>query len=123
MSAAGAGPSVTGMLHNARERLTKVKRRRPRLYAARHVAKGVGQVLLAVVGVGLAVRFLPLPDLPLPSLDVPELPRPDLSVPGWLAAILGTAKFWGPILAGVLVALGELARRRKGDQERETKED
>jgi hypothetical protein len=123
MSAADVRPSVTGMVNNAHERLAKLERERPRLYAARHVAKGAGQVLLAVVGVGLAVRFLPLPDLPLPSLDVPELPRPDLSVPGWLAAILGTAKFWGPILAGVLVALGELARRRKGDQERETKED
>ena len=123
MSAADARRSVAGMGHNAHERLAKLERERPRLYAARHVAKGVGQVLLAVVGVGLAVRFLPLPDLPLPNLDVPELPRPDLSVPGWLAAILGTAKFWGPILAGVLIALGELERRRKRDQERETKED
>ena len=122
MSAAGARPSVTGMAYKAHERLAKLKRERPRVYAARHVAKGVGQVLLAVVGVGLAVRFLPLPDLPLPNLDVPELPRPDLSVPGWLAAILGTAKFWGPILAGVLVALGELERRRKREQEHETKE-
>jgi hypothetical protein len=123
MSAADARRSVTGMVHNARERLGKLEREHPRLYAARHVAKGTGQVLLAVVGVGVAVRFLPLPDLPLPNLDVPELPRPDLSVPGWLAAILGTAEFWGPILAGFLVALGELERRRKRDKARETKED
>jgi hypothetical protein len=118
MSGAGAGRSVAGMLHNANERLSKVKRRRPRLYAARHVAKGVGQVLLAVVGVGLAVRFLPLPDLPLPDVDLPGLPGPDFSRPGWLAAIVGTAKFWMPILIGLLVALGELGRRRK----HETKE-
>jgi hypothetical protein len=111
------------MVQDAHERLAKLKRERPRLYAARHVAKGAGQVLLAVVGIGLTVRFLPLPELPLPDVDLPELPRPDLSVPGWLAVIVGTAKFWGPILAGVLVALGELARRRKRDQERETKED
>jgi hypothetical protein len=123
MSAASARRSVTGMVQNAHERLAKLERERPRLFAARHVAMGAGKALLAVVGVGLAVRFLPLPDLPLPNLDVPELPRPDLSVPSWLAAILGTAKFWGPILVGVLVALGELERRRKRDQERETKED
>jgi hypothetical protein len=123
MSPAVARRSVRAMVQNARERLGKLERERPRLYAARHVAKGAGQALLAVVGVGVAVRFLPLPDLPLPNLDVPELPRPDLSVPGWLAAILGTAKFWGPILAGVLVGLGELERRRKRDQMRETKED
>jgi hypothetical protein len=123
MSAPDARRSVTGMVDNANERLAKLERERPRLYAARHVAKGAGQALLAVVGVGLAVRFVPLPDLPMPNLDVPELPRPDLSVPGWLAAIVGTAKFWGPILAGLLVALGELERRRKRDRERETKED
>jgi hypothetical protein len=123
MSPAGRRPSVSGMVQDAHERLAKLKRERPRLYAARHVAKGAGQVLLAVVGIGLTVRFLPLPELPLPDVDLPELPRPDLSVPGWLAVIVGTAKFWGPILAGVLVALGELARRRKRDQERETKED
>jgi hypothetical protein len=123
MSAASARRSVTAMVHNASERLAKVKRERPRLYAARHVAKGVGQVLLAVLGVGLAVRFLPLPDLPLPNLDVPEFPGPDLSVPGWLAAILGTAKFWVPILIGILVAIGEAGRRRKRDHEPETKED
>jgi hypothetical protein len=123
MSAASARRSVTVMVHDAHERLAKLERKRPRLYAARHVAKGVGQVLLAVVGVGVTVRFLPLPDLPLPNLGVPELPRPDLSAPGWLVAIVGTAKLWGPILAGALVALGELERRRKRDQERETKED
>jgi hypothetical protein len=122
MSGAGARPSVTGMVHNARERLANLERKRPRLYAARHVAKGVGQVLVAVVGFGLAVRFLPLPDLPLPDVDLPGLPAPDFSLPGWLAAIVGTAKFWVPVLIGILVALGEVERRRKREQEHETKE-
>jgi hypothetical protein len=110
MSAPDARRSVTGMVRNAHERVAKLERERPRLYAARHVAKGVGQVLLPLIGIGLAVRFLPLPDLPRPTLDVPELPPPDISVPGWLAAILGTAKFWGPVLAGLLVALGRAGK-------------
>jgi hypothetical protein len=101
------------MVQNARHRLVKLERERPRLYAARHVAKGVGKVLAAVIGIGLVVRFLPLPDLPLPNVDLPGLPGPDLSPPGWLAAILGTAKFWLPVVIGILVALGELERRRK----------
>jgi hypothetical protein len=101
------------MVQRAHDRLAKLERERPRLFAARHVAKGVGQVLLAVIGLGLAVRFLPFPDLPLPDVDLPGLPGPDLSPPGWLAAILGTAKFWVPILIGALVALGELERRRR----------
>jgi hypothetical protein len=122
MSAAGAGRSVTAMAYDAHDRLAKLERERPRVYAARHVAKGVGQVLLAVVGIGLAVRFLPLPAVPLPDLDLPGLPSPDISLPGWIASVLSTAKFWGPILAGILVALAELDRRRKRDQERETKE-
>jgi hypothetical protein len=110
MSAPDARRSVTDMVRNAHERVAKLERERPRLYAARHVAKGVGQVLLPLIGIGLAVRFLPLPDLPRPTLDVPELPPPDISVPGWLAAILGTAKFWGPVLAGLLVALGRAGK-------------
>jgi hypothetical protein len=122
MSPAVARRSVIAMVQNAHGRLAKLQRQRPRLYATRHVAKGAVQVLLAVVGIGLAVRFLPLPDLPLPDIDVPDLPRPDVAAPGWLGAILGTTKFWLPILAGILVALGELGRRRKRDQERE-KED
>jgi hypothetical protein len=101
------------MVRNAHDRLANLERERPRLYAARHVAKGVGQVLAAVIGIGLAVRFLPLPDLPLPNVDLPGLSVPDLPLPGWLAAILGTAKFWLPVLIGILVALGELERRRK----------
>jgi hypothetical protein len=70
MSAASARRSVAGMVHNAHERLAKLERERPRLYAARHMAKGVG------------------------------------ADPG-----------------RVLIALGELERRRRRDQERDKKED
>jgi hypothetical protein len=50
---------------------------------------------------------LDLPDVPWPDVDLP-----DLSVPGWLAAVLGTAKIWGPLLVAVVLAVVEVRRKR-----------
>ena len=80
---------------------------------ARHVAKGVGQALLAVIGIAFLARFLPelslpsidLPDIPLPSVDLPELP-------GWVKDVLRTKQYWLPILVGVALALREWRKRR-----------
>jgi hypothetical protein len=105
------------MVRDASNRLTRLKHERPRVYAARHVARGAGEVLLAVVGIGLLIRFLPLPDVPLPNIDLLDLPFPDVSLPDWLSATLRTSKFWAPIVIGALIALAELEKRRGRQRE------
>ncbi len=70
-------------------RRARLQRERPGLYAACHVAKGVGKALLALIGIAFLVKFLPtipwpsidLPELPLPSIDLPELPLPSINLP------------------------------------------
>lgn len=103
-------------------------RRHPALYASHHAAAGVAKVLLGLIGIGFLLRLLPdiSIDLPLPSIDIPwppfdlpDLPDllpdlPDLPpLPGWVRAILESAKYWGPILAGVAYAIVEYRRRRR----------
>ncbi|MBG6089678.1 hypothetical protein IW256_003791 [Actinomadura viridis] len=107
-----------------RERLA---RRHPKLFAARHVAAAVAKVLLPLLGIGVLIR-LPWPDIPLPDVDLPDIPRPripwpdidppsiplpDLTLPGWIQAIFQTAKYWGPVLVAVLIAVQEYQRRKK----------
>jgi hypothetical protein len=115
---------------SAAARRARFAREHPGLYAARHAAKGVGKALGPLIGIGLLLGLLPrlslplpdlpriplpdLPSLPLPALDLPNLPDlPDLSVPAWLAALLATAKIWGPILVGIVLAVREYRRRRR----------
>ena len=116
-------------------------RRHPRLYASRHVAGAVAKVLLGLLGVTVLLRSLlrpavewvreRVPDVDLPLVPWPELPRipwpdipwpdlpeipwpdlPDLHAPAWLLAVLATAKFWGPLLVALAVAVREVRRRR-----------
>jgi len=104
-------------------RRAQFERERPGLYAARHVAKGVGQALLAVLGIALIVRFLPsiplpaidLPDLnlPVPSIDLPDIPVPDIELPGWLKAVIEAKEIWFPILVGIFVARREWRKRKR----------
>ncbi|GAB3675093.1 hypothetical protein GCM10027589_45190 [Actinocorallia lasiicapitis] len=107
------------------------ERDHPALYATRHVAVAAAQILAALLGVSAFVKLvlarlipdLPLPDfrLPrLPDLDLPDLPLPDWQIPwpdwtlpGWLQAVLHTAKFWGPLLVAIAVALNELDKNKK----------
>lgn len=111
-------------------------RAKPRLYAARHVAAGVGKVVIPILLAALAARLvvsipwpdwdlpsLPLPDLdlpsiPWPSIDLPSIPWPDWSAPGWLVWILDHLKYILPILAGLLFARAEISRRQHQDAER-----
>ncbi len=105
-------------------RKQRFKEERPALYAARHAAAGVGKVVLPLLGIGLLLRFLPdfsidlpLPsleiDLPLPSIDLPSIPFPDITLPEWVRTVLNSAKYWGPILAGIVIAVREYRSRRK----------
>jgi hypothetical protein len=99
-------------------RRAQLERERPGLYAARHFTKGVGQALLALIGVAFVVRFLP--ELPLPSIDPPELPLPSIDppepprieLPAWLKSVVGTKEIWLPVLIGAVLALREWRKRR-----------
>ena len=110
-------------------RLRGVQQRHPRLWAARHVVLAAGRVLGALLGLALLLqlllrpvlawlaRLLPdVPDIPWPAVDVPSIPWPDLpdvSLPAWLLAVLGTAKYWVPILIAVVLAVREVRRKTR----------
>jgi hypothetical protein len=114
-------------------RLAAFERAHPRLWASRHVALASAKVALALLGVAAFIRLLvqpviswllallpdldlpaiPWPDIDLPDIPWPDLDLPDLSVPGWLLVLVGTAKYWGPILVGVGLAVAEVRRRRR----------
>lgn len=109
-------------------RRAQLQRERPGLYAARHVAKGVGKALLALIGIAFLFKFLPaipwpsldLPELPLPSIGLPDLPLPSIDLPsfelpGWIKAILLTKAIWLPVLIGIVLALREWRKRRSRD--------
>lgn len=110
-------------------------REHPGLYSARHAAKGVGEVLIGLIGFAFLLRLLaalvpdisidlPEIDLPLPSisLPLPEVDAPDVdlpAMPAWVRAIADTSKYWFPILIGIAFALGEYDRRRRQAERRE----
>ncbi|REE96928.1 hypothetical protein [Thermomonospora umbrina] len=123
-------------------RLLTFQRRHPKLYASRHVVLATAQVLLGLLGVavfftlvlGRVVEWAAerLPDVSLPEVDLPSIPWPDLplpdppdlpdlpdvALPGWIAAVLATAKFWVPILIAIGVAVEEVRKRRKRERAR-----
>lgn len=106
------------------ERLERMREERPGLYAARHVGKGVAEVAIGLLGLGALLRFtpwpdisIPRPDIPLPDIPWPDIPAPDLPswpLPGWIEWPLDHSRYWVPVLIGILIALNELRRRRKG---------
>ena len=110
-------------------RKEQFKRERPGLYAARHVAKAVGKVLVPLLGLGLLLNLLPeisidipidlpsipFPDIPFPSIDLPSIDLPEL--PGWVKAIVESAKYWGPILVAIVIAVSEWRKRRRSRPE------
>jgi hypothetical protein len=113
-------------------RLLVFQRNHPRLYASRHVVRAIGSVAAGLLGLALFVRLLlqpvldwiadrlpdiDLPSIPWPDIDLPSIPctdidLPELAVPSWLRVILGTAKFWLPVLIAIGVAMAEIRRRR-----------
>ncbi len=114
-------------------RLREVEERRPRLWASRHVVLAVGKVAATVLGLAVLLQALvrpllewltgllprvdlpsiPWPDVDLPAIPWPDVDLPDLSIPGWLQAVLNTAKYWGPVLVAVAVAAHEVRKKRR----------
>lgn len=114
-------------------RLRASEDRHPRLWASRHVVVAVAKVVAGLLGLALLLQALvrpllrwlaglvphvDLPELPLPDLDLPSVPwpdvdLPDVTLPGWLAALLATAKYWGPVLVGVGLMVAEVRRERR----------
>jgi hypothetical protein len=109
------------------DRLLIFQRNHPRLYASRHVVLAVGKVAAALLGLAVFVRLLlepvlewirdRLPDIDLRSIPWPDIPMPDIDLPElvlppWLRVIIGTAKFWLPVLIAIGVAVAEVRRRR-----------
>ena len=115
--------------------LAWLKREQPEVYAARHVARAVGEVTFAALGIGAILRsLLPriewgwLPDITwtwLPDIDLPRIPDPlgwlasrlwallpDIGVPAWALTVLRSTRWWMPVLIAVLVAVREVDKRR-----------
>lgn len=125
-------------------KLTKLERDHPKLYAARHVAIALIQLLIGLLGIGAFFRAL------LPRLDI-DIGFPELPVPGWLRTVFGwynavtavpvgwirsmlrwvessapipdwawtivqSAKWWGPLLIALFVAINEVERKRRRDR-------
>ncbi len=102
---------------------------------------GVSAILAAFFGLLLPRLDLPSVDLPsvnLPSINHPDwlryldpgywlsrlgLSRPNVSVPGWIETVLECKQFWLPLVIAVVIALGEIGRRRMRDAEREAQRD
>lgn len=113
-------------------RLLIFQRSHPRLYASRHIVLAVAKVVTALLGLAVLVRLLlqpvldwiterlpaidlpsiPWPDIPWPDFPWPDIDLPELAVPAWLRVIIGTAKFWLPVLIAIGVAVAEIRRRR-----------
>ena len=113
-------------------RLLIFQRNHPRLYASRHIVLAVAKVVTALLGLAVLVRLLlqpvldwiterlpaidlpsiPWPDLPWPDFPWPDIDLPEVAVPAWLRVIIGTAKFWLPVLIAIGVAVAETKRRR-----------
>lgn len=111
-------------------------RRRPRLYAARHVVEGVAKVVVPIVLVWLLARLafsvplpsIPWPSIPWPDIDLPSIPWPDLpsislprldwDPPYWLQVVADNARYVIPVLIGIGVAYGEVRRRRTQDEKK-----
>lgn len=85
-------------------KLERLARERPRVYAARHVAKAVVGALVGLLVAGAVLGFL-VPDLglQLPSVDVPD----------WAEAAIEGLIYAVPVLVGAWLARREFRARRR----------
>lgn len=116
-------------------KLERLEREKPVLYASRHVGLAAGKLVAGLLGIGAIFKLLlpripwpdiDLPDVRLPKIDLPDVPWPDLDIPwpdlelpAWMKAVLATAKWWGPIVAAIFVALHEVDKNRKKHAKKE----
>lgn len=124
------------------------QREHPTAYVVRRASWAALEVAIGLLGISalvgallprVSLSWLPRPSLPgwLPDLSKPDwlhyldvtywlgrlgLSWPDVGIPGWAAAVLQEKKYWLPIVIAVLVAVGQVERRKKVDAEREAKD-
>lgn len=131
-------------------RRDRLAREHPVRFTLQRVGVAVVEVVLGVLGVGAIIGvfvrgLLPdinwawLPDVSVPqwiqNLEPPEwlryidpfywlgrldIPWPSIDLPGWLT---GSTKYWLPIAIALVVALGEVDRRRKKADDTGTDQD
>ncbi len=120
-------------------------REHPVLFVVRRVGVAGLEILIGVLGVGALVtavvgQLLPRIDLSwVPRPDLPDirppgwlrhldpfswigrlgLSWPDVTTPAWIDAVLEHSKYWIPLVVAIVIALGELDRRRKRDAQRD----
>ena len=88
--------------------LEKLARDQPKVYAARHIGKAVGGVLIGVLGLGALLGFL-IPDIDLP-FTVPDI---DIEVPDWAEIAIKSLQYVIPVAIGAALAVREYRRRRR----------
>lgn len=86
--------------------LEKLALRRPKAYAARYVAKAIGGVLIAVLGLGALLGFL------VPDIDL-GISLPDIEVPEWAEIAIESLQYVIPVAVALLLARREFRRRRR----------
>jgi hypothetical protein len=94
-------------------------RRHPWLYAARHLVLGVAAVAVPLLLAALAIRLvisLPWPDVSLPSVPWPDWQLPSWQPPLWVDWIVEKLKLTWPVLLALVLAGGEIRRRRKQER-------
>ena len=121
------------------DRLERLRRDRPGLYASRHVVKALVQVVIGAVGVGaLLWGLLPLAGW-LEAIDPTWLRErlawlpdplawafgwirghiPAVTVPGWAADVGRSARWAVPVVIALIVAAHEVAKHRAEEEPHE----
>lgn len=86
--------------------LEKLARDRPKIYAARHIGKAVGGVVIGLLGLGALLGFL------IPDIDL-GIKLPDIEVPDWAEIAIDSLKYVIPVVIGASLAIREYRRRRR----------
>lgn len=143
-------PPEDGPAETREERRDRMAREHPVRFTAQRVGVAVVEVVLGVLGVGAVIGLfvrglLPNVDLGwLPDVSVPQwlqdleppswlryidpihwigrldIPWPEVDLPGWLT---GSTTYWLPIVIALVVALGEIDRRRKKADEADAEQE
>lgn len=119
-------------------------REHPRLFVLHRVGATGLEIVLGVLGVGALVsaffgQLMPridlswIPSPQLPDIDPPSWLRyvdpfywlgrlhvawPDVDLPDWVDTVLGTSRYWFPLIVAAAIARHELDRRRTREEAR-----